>query len=189
MNVFDIICLILLAYAGWKAFRKGFVIEIFGILALFAGIYGGIHFSDGVAEWLSNSVKMKEEWLPAVAFTVTFLLVLVSVYFLGRMVTKLLDIASLSIFNKIAGAFFGILKYALIMSVILMLIHPLNEQLNFISDETKESSLLYQPLHDLSSTVIPAIKESDFYAYLEQQEWVPKELPFQLDEAIPDAFQ
>ncbi|MFT4682617.1 MAG: membrane protein required for colicin V production [Flavobacteriales bacterium] len=176
MNVFDIICLILLTYAGWKAFRKGFIIEIFGILALFAGIYGGIYFSDGVARWLSENVKMKDEWLPAAAFTATFLIVLIAVYFLGRMITKLLDIASLSLVNKIAGAFFGVLKWALIISVALMLFHPLNEQVELISKETKESSLLYQPIHDLSSTVIPALKESDFYKYLQEQEWITKEL-------------
>lgn len=181
MNVFDIICLVVLAFAGWKAFQKGFVIEIFGILALFAGIYGGIHFSDGMAKWLNQQVEIKEEWLPAAAFTLTFLIVLIAVYFLGRMITKLLDLAALSMLNKVAGACFGLLKSALIISVVLMLIHPLNETLNFISKETKENSLLYQPLHNLSGTVIPAIKESDFYEYLQGKDWIPKEMPFNTD--------
>lgn len=184
MNLFDIICLIILGFAAWKGFQKGFIVEVFGILALFAGIYGGIHFSDGVANWLQKSVDIKEEWLPAASFTITFIGVLVGIHFLAKAVTKLLNIAQLSIINKIAGALFGLLKAAMILSIILMLIHPLNEQIRLLSDDVKEESLFYHPIHDLSSTIVPAVKDSDFYHYLEKQGWVPKELPFNLDEII-----
>jgi membrane protein required for colicin V production len=46
MNSIDILLIIPLVYAAWKGFKHGLIIEVFTLLALFVGIYVGIHFSD-----------------------------------------------------------------------------------------------------------------------------------------------
>ena len=166
MNVLDIIIAIPLLWAAYKGFKKGFIIEIFGLLALFAGIYGGIHLSDGVAEWLDQQFQINEKYLPAVSFAVTFLGVVILVFWLGKVIEKFIDLVAMKPINKIAGAVFSMLKYALIMSIVLGFLLPINQNLDLVKKETIRESLLTEPLHDFALVVIPAVKDSDFYKSL-----------------------
>ena len=83
MNVLDILILIPIAFGIWRGFKKGFIIELFTFLALFIGLYAGIHFSDGVASFLQEKFSITSEYLPTIAFTITFLLIGAMVYFAG----------------------------------------------------------------------------------------------------------
>ena len=76
MNYIDILLLIPIIYAAWKGFKHGLIIEIFTLLALFVGIYVGIHFSDFTAKYLRESLGFESKYLPIIAFTLTFLGVL-----------------------------------------------------------------------------------------------------------------
>ena len=52
MNFLDFIFIALFLFAAWKGFKRGFVIELFTFLALFLGLYAGIHFSNFVSIFL-----------------------------------------------------------------------------------------------------------------------------------------
>ncbi|MGB0422908.1 MAG: CvpA family protein [Flavobacteriales bacterium] len=166
MNAIDLILIIPLAWAAYKGFKKGFIIEIFSLLALFAGVYGGIHFSDGVANWLDQTIQIKEKYLPVVSFAVTFIGVVVLVFYLGKLIEKAINMAAMKPLNKLAGALFSVLKYGLIMSVILGFLLPINKNLDLIKQSTINESVLAKPIEGLATTVIPAVKESDFYKAL-----------------------
>ena len=166
MNAIDLILIIPLAWAAYKGFKKGFIIEIFSLLALFAGVYGGIHFSDGVANWIDQTVQIKEKYLPVVSFAVTFIGVVVLVFYLGKLIEKAINMAAMKPLNKLAGALFSVLKYGLIMSVILGFLLPINKNLDLIKQSTINNSVLAKPIKELATTVIPAVKESDFYKAL-----------------------
>ena len=81
MNYLDFILLVPVVIGAWKGFKKGFIIEVFTLLALFAGIYGAIHFTDYIAEILKENLSVESEYMPIIAFLVTFLLVGAMVYF------------------------------------------------------------------------------------------------------------
>ena len=49
MNVFDIIVSLALGFGFFKGFKKGFVVEIASLSALFFGILGAVKFSNFVA--------------------------------------------------------------------------------------------------------------------------------------------
>lgn len=183
MNYVDIVLGAILAFGVYRGFTRGFVISVFGALALFAGIYGGIHFSDYVAEWLTDSFDLTAEWIPFASFLLTFLAIIIAIHLLGKAITQALKMAMLGLVNKLAGAFFGLFKMALIVSVSLLILHPLNLKLRLINEESCEKSLLYRPMHTFASTLIPAILSSDFYAYLETQDWLPESVREQLNQS------
>lgn len=166
MNFIDAILIIPLLWAAYKGFRKGLIIEVFSLLALFAGIYGGIHFSDFAADLLRDSFNLKEQYLPALSFALTFIGVIVLVYFLGKMVEKVINMAAMKPLNKIAGAAFSLLKYGLILSIILGFVVPMAKNLDLLKRETIKESLLLEPVQDFALVLIPAIKDSDFYTSL-----------------------
>jgi membrane protein required for colicin V production len=163
MNYLDFILLIPVLWGAWKGFRKGFIIEIFTLLALFAGIYSAIHFSDKMSILLADSFDFKSDYLPIIAFSVTFLLVAAMVFFLGRLLEKAVSMAAMSPINKFAGLIFGALKMLLVSSMLVIVLESIDEKNQFISKEFKESSILYEPLRDMTFTALPAIEESQLF--------------------------
>ncbi len=152
-----------LAYAAWIGFKKGFIIEVFTLLALVVGLYAGIHFSESISSWLKKTFSWDSTYLPTVSFTLTFLGVGAMVYFAGKALEKIIKFAMLSPFNKIAGVIFALLKGSYIVSVVLLLLSSYDKSNKFIPLETKNDSLLYNPLLKLSKTTIPGFKGSSFF--------------------------
>ncbi len=163
MNFIDILIILPLLYAVYKGFKQGFVIEVFTLLALFVGLYVGIHFSDFIAEWLKATFGFSSKYLPVIAFTLTFLGVGAMVYFAGKTIERLIKVVQLSLVNKIAGSFFGGLKMFYILSVILLLVEAYDEKSSFFPAEKKTSSLLYYPTVGFSNTTVPGISESTIF--------------------------
>lgn len=163
MNFIDVLLIVPLIYAAWKGFKHGLIIEVFTLMALFLGIYAGIHFSDGIANWLKTNFNWTSEYLPVISFTITFLGVGAMVYFAGKAIERVVKVASLSPVNKFFGIVFSVLKAAYILSVIIVLIESYDEKGDFFPEEKKESSLLYEPVKKISTTTIPGLEESKIF--------------------------
>ncbi|MCC5922529.1 MAG: CvpA family protein [Crocinitomicaceae bacterium] len=160
MNFIDILLIIPLAYAAWKGFKKGLIIEVFTLLALLVGIYAGIHFSDWTSEMIADFFDITPNYLPVIAFTLTFLAIGAMVYFAGKMLEQMVKVVNLSPINKILGVLFGLLKMLYTISIFLILIETYDQRGNFFPEELKEKSLLYSPIKATASATIPAVQES-----------------------------
>ena len=165
MNYIDILLLIPIIYAAWKGFKHGLIIEIFTMLALFVGIYVGIHFSDFTAKYLHESLGFESKYLPIIAFTLTFLGVGAMVYFLGKTIEKIIKITQLTPLNKFAGVFFSVVKYLYLLSTILVILESYDQRLGFFPVKTKNESLLYKPVLQVSKVTIPGMKESSIFLH------------------------
>ena len=163
MNFMDILILVPIGYAAWKGFKHGFVIELFTLLAILVGIYVGIHFSDFIAAWLKVTFSWDSPYLPVVAFTITFLGVGAMIYFSGKLIEKMIKVVNLSPVNKAFGIVFAVLKMLYILSVLLVLIESYDEKNDFFPEKTKEHSLLYIPVRDISVKTVPALSESTIF--------------------------
>lgn len=163
MNFVDIIIVVPLVYAAWRGFKKGLIIEVFTLLALLVGIYAGIHFSDWTSARIEEYFDFDANYLPVIAFTVTFLAVGAMVFFAGKMLEQMIRVVNLSPINKIMGVVFGILKMVYTLSILIILLETYDERGDFIPEETKENSLLYTPVKLTASATIPAIEESTIW--------------------------
>lgn len=163
MNFVDILIIVPLAYAAWKGFKRGFVIELFMLLALIIGIYAGIHFSDWTSGVIASGFNFNPNYLPVIAFTVTFLAVGAMVYFLGKVIERMLKAVNLSPLNKLFGVLFSTLRMLYIISVILILLETYDERGAFIPSKVKTESALYSPVKTTASATIPAIQESTIW--------------------------
>lgn len=163
MNFVDIIIVVPLVYAAWRGFKKGLIIEIFTLLALLVGIYAGIHFSDWTSARIEEYFDFDANYLPVIAFTVTFLAVGAMVYFAGKMLEQMVKVVNLSPINKILGVVFGMLKMVYTLSILIILLETYDERGDFIPEETKKNSLFYTPVKLTASATIPAIEESTIW--------------------------
>lgn len=163
MNGIDIIIILPIIFFAWRGFKKGLIIEVFTLLALLVGIYIGINFSDFIADALRKNLGMTSEYVPVIAFTITFLGVGAMVYFAGVMLEKAVNLAALKMVNKMFGMGLGIIKALYLISVIIVILEAYDEKSQFIPDSSKENSLLYHPMQQISLQSIPALKYSDLF--------------------------
>jgi membrane protein required for colicin V production len=164
MNFLDILIVCLLVYAAWKGFKKGFIIELFTFLALFIGLYAGIHFSDLISEFLMEKMDLSpSSYLPVISFLIVFLAIGAMIYFGGKALEKVIKVVQLSLVNKLLGIFFSVLKMIFIVGALLIMAESYDEKNDFVSQESKEASLLYYPFQTFVSTCIPAFEESTLF--------------------------
>ena len=161
MNTFDIIIAALLLFGFVRGLMKGLFVEVASLVALVAGVYGAIHFSYFLGEWLKNSVSWDEKYVTLVAFAGTFVVIIVAIALLGKILTKIADFASLGILNKILGGVFGALKIGLILSVVFIFFGKINDTIPFVKKENLEESILYKPVKRVAPMIFPSIIKGD----------------------------
>ncbi len=161
MNYIDIIIIIPLIWAGFRGFIKGAIIEVASILAFVLGIWGGIHFSDLISDWVKTYIN--DQYEPVISFSIIFIAIVVVVFVIGKMLEKVVNIAQLKFANKIAGSVFGVSKILLIWSFLIIIINQYDTRFHFIDDDVKQKSLLYNPLIELSKIVVPAVEDSNTF--------------------------
>lgn len=163
MNVLDLLFGIPLLYALYKGFKKGFVVSFFTLLAFIVGVYMAIHFSDYTARILVEKYEVESAAITIIAFVLTFLLVGAGVFFLGKALEKVVQTLQLSALNKVGGSLFSGLKFAYIISCILLVLSSFAQETRLIPEKMEEESLLYKPLFQLSGFLTPRVQNSAIY--------------------------
>jgi len=157
MNTLDIVLGALLLFGLVRGFMKGLFVEVAGLISLIAGVYGAIHFSYYVSNFLEQKVEWDEKVINMSAFAITFVLIIILIALAGKAFTKLADFAALGILNKILGGVFGVLKIGLILSIVLILFTYTNNTIEFVKKENLESSVLYKPVKSLAPMIFPKL--------------------------------
>lgn len=159
MNYIDIILCIPLVWGLYKGFTKGLIVEAATFIAFGLGIWGGIHFSNYVAKTLEEKFNWHSTYLPIASFAITFLGIVILIYFIAKLIQRLVEGMALGAINKIGGALFGVLKFALVMSVVIFMIDSIEKSYPMVSFKTKEESLLYKPVGKIAPMLIPALNK------------------------------
>ena len=151
MNWLDWLLLVLIGLAAFKGFSRGFIIELASLVALVAGIWAGVHFSDKVTGMLGLEVQNS-----ALAFLVTFVVVLLAVHLLARFMTTLIDMAQLSLPNKLAGVLFGALRSVFTLSILLNILAGYGKG-ELPPKPVVDGSALYGPMLATAPMIVPAL--------------------------------
>jgi membrane protein required for colicin V production len=183
MEIIDLIILIPLIYGAWKGFKKGFIMELFTILALLVGLYAAFHFSDKITEMIVGTTHEKPGYLPAISFLLLFLAVGAMVYFGGKALEQVLKIAQLSFLNKGIGALIGILKWGYLIGCIFVFIQSIDTNERFITKKNKENAILYPAVTGLVSITIPGVTKTRIFDYMDSQA-KSKETKLSVDQVI-----
>ena len=161
MNVFDIVIAALLIFGFVRGVMKGLFVEVASLAALIGGVYGAIHFSYFIGDFLKEAVSWDQEYVSLAAFAGTFITIIVTIALLGKMLTKLADFAALGVINKILGGVFGAIKIGLILSVVFIFFGKMNDTISFVKKETLDESILYAPVKKIAPTIFPSIIKNE----------------------------
>lgn len=146
----DIVFLILLLMAIFKGLQRGLIVAIFSLLALMAGLAAAIKLSAVVADYLKQNTHLPSKWLPALAFLLVFIIVILLVRWAAAMIKAAINFALLGWVDKIGG----VLLYAFIYITVYSIILFYAANLNLISQNARASSIVYSSVEPWGPIVI-----------------------------------
>jgi len=161
VSFIDIVLGLLLLYGLFKGVQNGLLVELASIVALVAGLYGAIHFSYIVGNYMASHWDWNERTMSLLSFIITFFIIVIVVVMAGKLLTKIAEFAMLGLLNKIAGGLFGILKVAIILGALLIFMESVNKNLRLINADTKSESVLYDPIRNIGDLVFSAVIKSE----------------------------
>lgn len=159
MSTIDIILGIFLFYFAFKGFTNGFIISIATLAGLVLGFYAASHFSEFTANWLHTDMGLKSSNIRLIAYVVTFVIVIVLIFLLGKFLTGVVKTVGLGIVNRLAGAIFGIAKGILIASFVFLLFARIDPKGTLMTVNQKQASILYNPVSAVAPAVIPLLQK------------------------------
>ena len=161
MNYIDIVLGLLLLFSAINGFRKGLIVELASLAALVLGIWSAIEFSDVTANYLTDKINFTSDYLNIISFAITFVVIVVLVHIVAKVVNKLVETVMLGFVNKLAGLAFGIVKAALILSIVLLVFDKIDSDVKILSDKVKSESRMYEPIKNFAPSIFPFI---DFWS-------------------------
>ncbi len=160
MNIFDIIIIIILLYGLINGFIKGFIIEVAGLISLVSGMMGAFKFANILGVYLSSYVDWDPKTIKAVAFIMLFIIIIYAISLLAKMITKTIKLIALGMINRIVGGIFGLLKWSIILSSLVLVSQEINEIITLIPDNTLNGSISYTFLDELGSYLFDWVMNS-----------------------------
>ena len=159
MSFFDIILGAFLCYSFYKGIRNGLFVELASFLSLILGIYIAIKFSAVLKAVLSGWLHWNPFTIQVIAFILTFIVVVIGLYWLGKFLTSIADFAFLGWINSLGGGFFRVLKTILIISVFFTIFEKINYH-NFLANkETLDKSIFFNPIQKVAGFIFPSIEK------------------------------
>ena len=137
--IIDIAFLIVMIIAVFKGFSKGFVVGIFSFIAFIIGLAAALKLSAIVAQHLQTASGVSGKWMPFLAFSLVFIVVVLLVNLGARIIRKTIRVAMLGWLDRLGGIVLYIIIYTIIFSVILFFA----EKMLLLKAETIKASKVY----------------------------------------------
>lgn len=154
----DIFFAIPLLWGIVRGLMSGFIRSLSVFVGLILGIYlAHVYASDlspTISEWFTISAKQ----CLSLSYVIIFIAVMLFVAIAARILDKFVHLILLGWLNKLLGALFGFFKWAIILSFFVMLIEYANSKFEFLSQEKKSESLLYEPIKEIVPTIMPYVE-------------------------------
>ena len=168
MNYLDIIMGSLVLFGAVKGFFKGFIIEAASIVALIVGILGALLFASTIGGLLSTYFDFDTIPPTGIIFALIFIVIIISINLLAKLLTNVIKMAALGLINRIFGSLFGGLKFAIVLSALLLLLNQFSFLFQYFDTRILEESILYDPIKNLGEIL--------FEWLLDRKELLPQEL-------------
>jgi membrane protein required for colicin V production len=149
MNFIDYIILVIAALFVINGYRKGMIISLATLVALFLGIYAAVHFSNYLDTTLMENLRPSRKWLPILSFSITFILVVIAVMLVAKVMEKLVNVVGLGFFNHLGGAALGLVKGVILISILIFIATSVDPKGKWITHEDKKNSFFFNRVSEV----------------------------------------
>lgn len=160
--------------------------EIARLIALLAGVYLAARFSTLLSEYIYKNTTITWEFLPIVCFGLILVSVIVLVYFFGKVLEGAVKLVAMGWADKAAGAFFGLLRGAFLVSLLLLMMSRFSLLDTFNDSDTATNSYLYGPIQSIAPFVMPILDEIDRDTLMDRINRTAEEVEESIRSIIPE---
>lgn len=169
----DIACLVILAFAFFRGYKKGLIMAVFTVVSYVVGAFATMHLSFVASDYISSNFNIPGTWLPLVAFAVTFGIVVLVIRWLGKLIEKAMMKVLPTAFNR----FLGSILYMALALILLSLVYNVAFTADVFKDDLIARSVFAPHLgnfadmiHDNIGDVIPFVERlfNEIDAYFEE---------------------
>ena len=152
----DLVLALPLLWGAIRGIRKGFIMEVTALAALFVGAYAALFGSDLAAAWLDAEFSIGKSYLGITAFALTFIAVAVGVHVLGRVIEKVIDVTALKPLDRLGGLVFALGRAWLFWSIMVLLLQG-TLGADVLPLQWREGSHLWPALDNSARFILPLI--------------------------------
>ena len=142
MGIFDIAVSVLALIALVSGWRKGFIAQICGIVAVVGGIWLAASFGSEVGAIFN----LEPQYIKPAGFLVIFLVVLIALAIVSRVIKSLFSFVGLGFVDSIFGGLLSIAKTALILGVLCSAFDSLNAGVGLVEKSKLDNTIFFRPL-------------------------------------------
>ena len=121
---------------------------------------GSFKFASILEVYLNSYVDWSPKTIQVISFIILFIIIIYAVSLLAKMITKTLKIIALGMINRIFGGIFGLLKWCVILSSLVLVSQEINEIITLIPDKTLKDSVSYNLLDKLGGFLFDWVMQS-----------------------------
>lgn len=158
MSWLDIIILVPILIGLVRGLMKGLVVEIASIAAILLGFIGSRMWGAMFAAWLIEQFSWPESVCVVIAYALLFVGISVVLHILAKLLTKLFKTVALGWLNRLLGGLFGTLKWMIIVLLLVLCVHRLDDQFHFLQDDLKKQSIVYMQAAPLAEKIWMEVK-------------------------------
>lgn len=158
MNWFDLIVLLIVGITLVKGAMSGLVMQLASLAgvilgAIFAGQLSNL-IAPKIVEWTSASSHI----IGPLSYIVAFVLIMVAIFFLGKLVESAMKALQINTANRLAGALFCSIKWLVVFSILINLIVEFDQGKRLIKEEVRENAHTYSLVKEIACLAIPYLK-------------------------------
>lgn len=155
----DLVILVVLGIGLVTGLTRGLIKQACATVGLVAGLLVARALYAVVGEQLAPHIGTSATVAGIISFIVIWAVVPVILMLAGEILTRTLEIAHLGMVNRLLGAVTGMLLYALLLGLLFKVVDTVDPNEKLISQQTKDKSLFYYPVSDVTGLFFPVIKK------------------------------
>lgn len=159
MGTIDIVLLALFIPGIIQGFVKGIITQIVSLISIAAGAVVASRFAQDVADVaLLQFTGVDGKLMYIICFVLLFLACVIVMAIFGKLITKLIKIATLGWINKLLGALFSLFITAFVLGLLISVFEGLNASWHIVDPESFADLKIWPALRDFSSGILPQLK-------------------------------
>lgn len=159
MNILDIVLVLLFIPGIIRGLSKGFLEQAASLAGVFVSVWVAFHLADKLIPFLAVHIPASEGILHLVAFLIILMVCIVLVLILTNLLSRIVEMATLSWLNKLLGLVFAVMLTAVVLGLLIIVFDSLNVRFSLTDSPLIKESLLYPLLRDCAAWVFPFLKD------------------------------
>lgn len=155
----DLLLLVPLVYGGVRGLYNGLVKTLGSFIGLVISVLVAYLYADALSEIIIQLFVLTVEQSYIASYVILLLVSLLVCTLIIKALDGLVSFVSLGWVNKLLGAIFGVLKYAVFLSLIINLVEIVDEHYKKTPSDTdaRTNSVVYQTVKSVVPSLMPYI--------------------------------